>query len=307
MPRPVALVPSAVLLLAGVVAAQGDVLDQSYLPNPQTNGLEVTAAQPVTQTFTVGLTGLLTRIEIAQINQHRGTPTQPLVVSLVTTAAGVPTTNALATVTVPPASVPAARGPLQVDLMSFGVQVQQGQVLGIALASAAAPGTQTYAWWGEAPGGSYLNGQVFIQGNVALSAWDLAFQTWVALPGSAVNYGNGHPGTNGVPTLTIAGPPRLGTTPLLLVADSAGVQTLGGLVFGLARANVPTPFGGTALVQFTASVTIVMPPAGGALPLPIPGVAAFAGLLVDVQAVVLDAGASQGIAFSPGLELQIGG
>jgi hypothetical protein len=301
-------IPSAAsaLLLATAVAAQ-EVLDQSYVPAALTNGLEITSAQPVTQTFTVGFTGLLTRIEIARIAQHRGTPTQPLQVDIVTTAGGVPTTNVLATIAVQPSSVPSAIGPVQVDLLPFVLHVQQGTVLGIALSSTALPGTQTYAWSGEAPNSTYANGQVFIQGTTALPAWDLAFQTWVVPRGTSVNYGAGFPGTNGVPTLTISAPPDIGTIQVMLLANSAGVSTVGAYFYGLSRANLPTPFGGTALVQPSASVTVVLPPTGGTQPFLIPYVLAFCGLLVDVQGVVLDAGAAHGIAFSPGLELTIGG
>ena len=306
MTRTFPSVPLAALLLARFVAAQ-EVLDQSYVPNALTNGLEVTSAQPVTQTFTVGITGLLTRIEISRIAQHRGTPTQPLQVAIVTTVGGVPTTNVLASIQVQPSSVPSATGPVQVDLLPFVLGVQQGMVLGIALSSTALPGTQTYAWSGEAPNSTYANGQVFIQGTTSLPAWDLAFQTWVVPRGSSANYGAGFPGTNGVPTLTASGPPSIGTARSMLLANSSGISTLGAYVFGLSRANLPTPFGGTLLVQSSASVTVVLPPTGGTQPFLIPFVLAYCGLLVDVQGVVLDAGAAQGVAFSPGLELTIGG
>jgi len=298
---------SALLLVTVAVArAQGDVLDQSYVPAALTNGLEVTASQPVTQTFTVGITGQLTRIELARIAQHRGTPTQPLQVDLVTTAGGVPTTTVLASITVQPASVPSSIGPLQLDLRPFAVQGQQGQVLGIALSSNAAPGTQTYAWWGEAPNGPYAGGQVFIQLTAALPAWDLAFQTWVAPVASATGYGTGFAGANGVPSLAASSLPHLGTTPLLLLGNSAVTSTFGALFFGLQRANLPTPFGGTALVQVAASATLSLAPAGGSLPFVIPFVPAFLGTIVDVQGALLDAGAAQGIAFTAGLELLIG-
>jgi hypothetical protein len=307
MPHPRRSAASAFLLVTVAVArAQGDVLDQSYLPAALTNGLEVTASQPVTQTFTVGITGQLTRIELARIAQHRGTPTQPLQVDLVTTAGGVPTTTVLASVTVQPASVPSSIGPLQLDLRPFAVQVQQGQVLGIALSSNAVPGTQTYAWWGEAPNSTYANGQVFIQLTAPLPAWDLAFQTWVAPVASTTGYGAGFAGTNGVPSLAASSLPHLGTTPLLLLGNSAGTSTFGALFFGLQRANQPTPFGGTALVQVAASATLSLPPAGGSLPFAIPFVPAFLGTIVDVQGALLDAGAAQGIAFTAGLELLIG-
>ena len=58
--------------------------------------------------------------------------TQPLQIDIVTTSAGVPTTTSLASVVLQPASVPTARGPLRIDVSAFNVQVQAGQVLGIA-------------------------------------------------------------------------------------------------------------------------------------------------------------------------------
>ena len=199
------------LVLAAAAAAQS-CLDQSYLPNPVNNGLEITANQPVTQTFTVGRTGQLTHVEISKINHHNGTSTNNLQVDIVTTTTGgVPTTTSLATVSILPANVPASLGPLLVDLTAFNVQVQVGQQLGIALTSPNLPGTPSYGWWGEAPGGSYPNGQIFIQQNTSLSVWDLAFQTWVTATASWTNYGAGHPGTNGVPSLTSSANPALCT------------------------------------------------------------------------------------------------
>ncbi len=71
---------------AAAAAAQTGSLDQSYLPAALTNGLEVTAAQPVTQTFTCGRTGQLTFVEISRLRHHNGISGNPLTVSLVTIA-----------------------------------------------------------------------------------------------------------------------------------------------------------------------------------------------------------------------------
>lgn len=304
MPR---LSPLAVAALATLLPAQADCPDQSYLPNPQTNGLEVTANQSVTQTFTVGISGQLTRIEIAQINHHRGTPSQPLQVDLVTCdAAGVPTTTVLASVTLPPASVPNVRGPLQLDLRAFGIPVGAGQVLGIALSSAATPGGQTYAWWGEAPGGSYPRGQVFIRGTTSLAVWDLAFQTWVAQAAGWTGYGAGHPGSNGVPAIGMSANPVLASAPDILVGNAVGATALGAVLFGFGRVSQPTPVGGTALVQPLASVLVTLAAGGGTLPFPIPNTPGLCGVMVNAQAVHFDSGASAGIAFTPGLELTVG-
>ena len=69
-------------VLSPLAGAQG-CLDQQYLP-AFTNGLEVTRNQSVTQTFTVGRSGVLARIVLVGVNHHRGVSTTPLDCSLVT-------------------------------------------------------------------------------------------------------------------------------------------------------------------------------------------------------------------------------
>ena len=292
--------------VAGSLAAQTACLDQSYVPAALSNGLEVTQNQPVTQTFTVGRSGLLAQVEIARINHHNGMSTNPLQVAIVTTVAGVPTTTTLASVSLPPSAVSTSIAPLLVDVSAFQVQVQAGQVLGIALTSPNAPGTPSYGWWGEAPGGSYTNGMVFIQQTIALSVWDLAFETFVVDPASWSNYGAGHPGTNGVPSLTSSANPVLGTTPAVLIGNSAGSTTLAALFLGLTATSVPTPLGGTALVVPLTSVGAFVPAAGAQVPFPLPNDPTLCGFVIDMQAVVVDGGASQGLAFTPGLEYVLG-
>lgn len=142
----------ALALCAAPLPAQGGCLDQSYDPTLN-NGLEITSSQTVTQTFTAGLSGTLTGVEVLNINHHRGTPSRPLEVRIVATdASGTPNGATLASVTFQPAQVPATRGALPVDLRPFAIAVTPGTVLGIRLSSAAQPSTQTYAWWGAAPG-----------------------------------------------------------------------------------------------------------------------------------------------------------
>lgn len=294
------------VLLATVTIAQSACLDQSYLPAALTNGLEVTQNQPVTQTFTCGTAGTLLQVEISRIRHHNGITSNPLTIEIVTTVGGVPTTTALASVTVPAASVPTSIQPLLIDLSAFNVQVVPGLVLGLALTSPNPPSTPSYAWWGEAPGGGYPNGEIFIQQTIALSVWDLAFQTWVSTPASATSYGTGHSGTAGVPSLTSSTAPALGTTPDILIGNSANAPTVGALFFGDTAISVPTPFGGTALVQPLASIGVFLPVAGGVVPFPIPLDGALCGFTLYMQAVVVDAGASASIAFTPGLAWVLG-
>lgn len=291
---------------ASLATAQSGCLDQSYLPPSLTNGLEVTANQPVTQTFPCGRTGQLTFVEISRIRHHNGISTNPLTISLVTTAGGVPTTTVLASTVVQPAAIPTSIQPLLLDFTAANVQVQSGQVLGLALTSPNAQGQPSYAWWGEAPGGSYAGGQIFIQGTIALSVWDLAFQTWVSEPATWSVYGTGFPGTLGVPTLAASAAPVLGTTPDVLFGSSASSPAAAVLFLGVASANVPTPFGGTALVQPLTSVGLLLPPTGAAVPFPVPASSQFCGFEVYAQGIVLDGAAAAGLAFTPGLALVVG-
>lgn len=303
------LVTSAALLLLGSLAAQsGDCLDQDYAPNPPTNGLQITPSQSVTQTFTVGRDGQLTRIEVPWIEHFNGTPTAPLQVELVTTGpTGVPTTQSLASLTIQAAAIPSTRGPLLLDLRSFNVTVQTGQVLGLAMSTTTGASRATYAWWGEAPGGSYDGGKSFIHGTSPLDVWDVSIRTWIASAGPAsANYGTGHAGTQGIPSLAMSALPILGTNPSLQVGNSLGATTTAALLAGFGRASQPTPFGGTLLVQIVANLTLTLPAGGGQVPMPIPGDNSLCGAVVDFQCLLLDAGASQGIAFSPGLELVLG-
>ncbi len=114
---------SVILVVSARLCAQSGCVDQSYLPVVN-NGLEVTASQTVTQTFTSSMSGLLAGVEIANINHHRGTPSQNLEVRIVATdASGVPNGATLASVTFTPAQVPATRGTLAVDLGAFAIPV----------------------------------------------------------------------------------------------------------------------------------------------------------------------------------------
>ena len=288
------------------LAAQSPCLDQSFVPPRLNNGLEITATQTVTQTFTVGVAGTLAQVDVVNINHHRGTPTQPLEVRVVATdPSGVPNGTALATVVFQPGQVPATRGRLPVDVRAFGIQVSPGQVLGIRLSSLAAPSGQTYAWWGEVPG-SYARGQIWLRDTSSLSSWDLSFETFVDAPAAARAYGSGHPGTNGVPGLAPSANPVLGTTIDLTLFNSSGTATTAALLAGFAPASLATPFGGTLLVQVVANATIPLPAGGARVPQPIPNVSSLCGRSVFFQALQLDPGASHGVAFSAGLELRLG-
>jgi hypothetical protein len=295
---------AALVFAASPAIAQSDCVDQFYVPTPN-NGLEVTDNQSVTQTFTVGLIGQLRRVELVGFNHHRGTSIHNLDVAIVTTDAnGVPTTTTLATTTVAPSSIPPARGNVVIDLSTASLVVTPGQVLGLRLQTASPAGGATYAWSADALTGTYDRGSTFIRGNLGIP-WDMGFRTYVAFPAAWSNYGAGHPGTNGVPTLSPSQNPVLGNTINLLVGNSLGAQTQAALVIGVQDLNLPF-LGGNLLVLPLVAPAVSIAAAGAQVPLGIPLDGDLCGVPVFVQFLLLDGGASQGVAFTRGLRLDLG-
>ncbi|MBL8736339.1 MAG: hypothetical protein JNL12_07940 [Planctomycetes bacterium] len=130
--------------------------------------------------------------------------------------------------------------------------------------------------------------------------------------GTFVGYGDGLAGTGGfVPTFTATGCPVPGAALDLHVAAALGGGTCV-LALGTDPAAVPM-FGGTVLL--TPLVFVTIPLAGAPLaagegrltaPLVLPTNPAITGLSLYGQAAVLDPGAVQGIALTPGLRIVIG-
>jgi Tol biopolymer transport system component len=130
----------------------------------------------------------------------------------------------------------------------------------------------------------------------------------IADPAAAwTNYGAGFPGTNGIPGLTAASNPQLGTTVTLDVGNSLGSWSAGLLLIGFAPASVPTKYGGTILVDQPFFLPFVVWPAGSSLPLDVPAEPLLAYVSGYLQVVETDAGAASGLSFSPGLALTLGG
>lgn len=135
---------------------------------------------------------------------------------------------------------------------------------------------------------------VFVRDRAVAAAW--------------ITYGAGFPGTGGVvPGIALLSPPAIGTTTLLGVANNTGAQALMLLVFGLQPVSVPTPVIGTLLVD--PLLTIFAAPLPPALiePIVIPDVLELAGAHAYLQALILDAGATAGVAFTRGIDARIGG
>jgi hypothetical protein len=127
------------------------------------------------------------------------------------------------------------------------------------------------------------------------------------LPATWSNYGAGWPGTLGTPSLTSSANPSLGSTITLSIGNSLGANTTGFLAIGLTQASLTTCFGGTLLLLPISIITIRIPATGLSVPGPIPkGDASWCGLAIFLQVMEFDAGASKGVSFTPGLELDLG-
>jgi Tol biopolymer transport system component len=125
------------------------------------------------------------------------------------------------------------------------------------------------------------------------------------LQGSWTNYGAGLAGTLGVPSIALSADPEFGASPTLDVGNSAGAWSVAFLVVGTARTSLPVA-GGTLLVLPGTIAAEGLPLAGLSLGFTVPYDATLYGVVLDVQAVEIDPGASQGLSFTPGLELVFG-
>lgn len=120
------------------------------------------------------------------------------------------------------------------------------------------------------------------------------------------NYGSGWPGTLGVPALTLDANPVMGTTIGIELGNSAGFPAVGFLYCGISAIAVPTRLGGTLLVDPAALMVLLVDVDGTKVACDLPLDEALAGVSAYAQLLLLDPGASKGVAFSPGLEAVLG-
>jgi hypothetical protein len=120
------------------------------------------------------------------------------------------------------------------------------------------------------------------------------------------NYGSGWPGTLGIPTLTSSGEPKICNQITLSLGNSLGAITPAVFFMGLAQASIPTPFGGVLLVLPAVVFPFVLPAPGADFPVTVTCDTTLCGLSIYLQAWEADAGASDGVSFTPGLELKLG-
>lgn len=122
---------------------------------------------------------------------------------------------------------------------------------------------------------------------------------------SQQGYGSGLAGRNGVPGLALSSAPILGSSPTLDVGNSSGRFAAALLLIGLDDASVPA-FGGTLLVDPLLSLTLVLVPAGNALPVDLPADDRLLGISWFLQVLEVDDHAPRGVSMTPGLELIVG-
>ncbi len=118
-------------------------------------------------------------------------------------------------------------------------------------------------------------------------------------------YGHGLTGTNGAPEFTNVTAPILGQTIAFTVTNSAPTATTAWLFLGLAKSTTSYK-GGTLLVDFFTALPAPMPANGLTLSGPLPDDSTLCGVSLYLQALLVDPGATQGVAFTRGLELVLG-
>ena len=120
------------------------------------------------------------------------------------------------------------------------------------------------------------------------------------------NYGSGWPGTLGVPFFTASNDPYIGQSISFTISNSSLGATPGLLLIGVSQASIPTGKGGTLLVNPLFFLPLSLPSGSLTLTGSVPNDPSIAGLDAYLQTLELDAGASNGLSFTPGLDLFFG-
>jgi len=120
------------------------------------------------------------------------------------------------------------------------------------------------------------------------------------------NYGFGWPGTNGIPSLILSGPPVIGTTINMLVENSFTIPTYGWLLWGDGPVVIPTAYGGSLMVQEIFSWPQPIGLGVFSIPLVIPNDPSLICISFNLQVLEYDKGASHFVSFTPGLHIRFG-
>jgi hypothetical protein len=173
------LVLMGMLLMLGAVPAQAQVLDQSQPLHTAPAG--ITSGGSLAQTFTAGLTGDLSRVDVYLGYLTQTPPTQPITLEIRTADASGPTSTVLATETIPVFAVQGT-GAFTTVQIDPPVAVTAGTQYAIVLYTADTAG---YAWFWHAPT-TYTGGDFWSSAASPPTTWtlfgevaDLTFETYV--------------------------------------------------------------------------------------------------------------------------------
>ncbi|MEW6746756.1 MAG: protein kinase [Planctomycetota bacterium] len=163
---------------------------------------------------------------------------------------------------------------------------------------------------GDATGdglGDLLIGAPFTDPNGQTDAGSAYVYAGTDCVASWTNYGQGLPGTNGIPGFTLSRNPYICQPFTVDLQNSLGADTTGVLFVGHARGDLPFR-GGSILVAppWLAILLLPVPAAGLSVPVTLCDTG-LCGLKLDLQAIENDPGAAQGYSFTQGLELVLGG
>ena len=178
--RPLAGVALALTLLQAAPAL-AETLDQSNDATMPFAGRSVAVDFTQAQTFTTGIAGTLSRVELV-LNRGDDASEDVTLAILATDASGNPSgaTTPLATASLGPAGVGTVEGVVSFDLSAANLEVSVGDVLAIQLSSPAAndpPFRERYNWY---LGTDYADGKGFTNGGT--NGRDFSFSTFVAVP-----------------------------------------------------------------------------------------------------------------------------
>jgi hypothetical protein len=135
---------------------------------------------------------------------------------------------------------------------------------------------------------------------------DAFVRTQPVTPAAWSNYGDGWPGSNGTPSFVASAAPAFGQTITLTAGSSLAHWSVGILLAGAQPAELPTGWGGKVELLPTFVVAAAIPPEGVSFDVTCPADERLTGVSWYAQFLEQDAGASDGVSFTPGLQLALG-
>jgi PEP-CTERM motif len=180
------VVGAVVFFLATGRGEAGLILDQSYDAFASGGGSFVSSDQLLSQTFTVGQSGLLAQVDV-EVQLATIPPTDGLILSILgTTGGATDSSNVLGSVSISPSSVQpfdSSNGTfVSADVSGLGISVAPGDVLALELTYPTGAGA--YVWWDTDIGSGYSGGREFFVRPpsttwIDLDPYDAGFRTWV--------------------------------------------------------------------------------------------------------------------------------